>query len=112
MKLTDEQLAVIQRHTDGYRINRERLVSYLEKHMEFNNKALKDYRIDRGMTQSEVAEAIGASVRTYQKWERGDSIPDGHYLLRLMNWLQIEDVQSLIKYDDYADSTNKEVPYE
>lgn len=80
--------------------------------MEFNNKALKDYRIVRGMTQSEVAEAIGASVRTYQKWERGDSIPDGHYLLRLMNWLQIEDVQSLIKYDDYADSTNKEVPYE
>jgi len=80
--------------------------------MEFNNKALKEYRIDRGMTQNEVAEAIGAAVRTYQKWERGDSIPDGHYLLRLMNWLQIEDVQGLIKYEDYPDSTDKEVPYE
>ena len=80
--------------------------------MEFNNKALKEYRMDRGMTQNEVADAIGAAVRTYQKWERGDSVPDGHYLLRLMNWLQIEDVQGLIKYEDYPDSTDKEVPYE
>jgi len=32
MKLTAAQVAVIQRHTDGYRIDREKLVAYLEKH--------------------------------------------------------------------------------
>ena len=50
------------------------------------------------MTQKEVADAIGANVRTYQKWESGESVPDGHFLLRLMNWLQIDNVQELISY--------------
>lgn len=75
--------------------------------MEFNYMALKEFRVARGFTQKEVADAIGANVRTYQKWESNNSIPDGHYLLRIMNWLQIEDVQDLIIYkepsftDDY-----------
>ena len=55
------------------------------------------------MTQNDVAEAIGTSVRTYQKWEGGDTTPDGHNLLRLMNWLEITDVQSLIIYRDCPD---------
>lgn len=52
------------------------------------------------MTQAEVAEAIGTSVRTYQKWENGNTTPDGHNLLRIMNWLDIRDVQDLIEFDD------------
>jgi len=71
--------------------------------MEFNHEALREYRLERKMTQSEVAEAIGTSVRTYQKWEGGDTTPDGHNLLRLMNWLEISDVQSLIIYRDCPD---------
>lgn len=66
--------------------------------MEFNYKALKEFRVARGFTQKEVADAIGANVRTYQKWEGKNSTPDGHYLLRIMNWLQIDDVQDLIFY--------------
>jgi DNA-binding transcriptional regulator YiaG len=66
--------------------------------MEFNYQALKAHRKAAGMTQKEVADAVGANVRTYQKWESKDSVPDGHYLLRIMNWLQIEDVQDLISY--------------
>ena len=54
-------------------------------------------------TQQEVADAIGASVRTYQKWEKGETVPDGHNLLRLLNWLQIESVQQLIKYSFQED---------
>lgn len=71
--------------------------------MEFNHEALREYRIARKMTQNDVAEAIGTSVRTYQKWEGGDTTPDGHNLLRLMNWLEITDVQSLIIYRDCPD---------
>lgn len=66
--------------------------------MEFDYESLKFFRKQRGMTQKEVADAIGANVRTYQKWESGDSTPDGHYLLRIMNWLDIQDVQDIISY--------------
>ena len=67
--------------------------------MDFDSTALRTFRLACGMTQQEVATAIGASVRTYQKWEKGETIPDGHNLLRLMNWLQIGSVQHLIKYN-------------
>ena len=68
--------------------------------MRFSYPALKIFRQERHMTQAEVAEAIGTSVRTYQKWENGDTTPDGHNLLRIMNWLDIRDVQDLIEFDD------------
>ena len=71
--------------------------------MSFDSDALRTFRIDCNMTQQEVADAIGASVRTYQKWEKGEIVPDGHNLLRLMNWLQIESVQQLIKYSFQED---------
>lgn len=71
--------------------------------MQFNHKALKEIRINKGMTQAELASAIGASVRTYQKWEGGETTPDGHHLLRIMNWLNITDVQELIIYSDYTE---------
>ena len=74
--------------------------------MEFNYQALKAYRKAAGMTQKEVAEAVGVNVRTYQKWESKGSVPDGHYLLRIMNWLQIEDVQDLIIYADPDDNAS------
>ena len=38
-----------------------------------------------------MADAIGASVRTYQKWESGVTTPDSRYMLRLLNWLDISD---------------------
>lgn len=71
--------------------------------MQFNHKALKEIRVSKGMTQAELASAIGASVRTYQKWEGGETTPDGHHLLRIMNWLNITDVQELINYSDYTE---------
>ena len=71
--------------------------------MEFDNDALREFRRAKNMTQANVADAIGTSVRTYQKWESGETTPDGHYLLRLMNWLDIDSVQSLVKYIDPPD---------
>lgn len=66
--------------------------------MFFDHDALKEFRLASGMTQKAVADAIGASVRTYQKWEKGETTPDGHYLLRIMNWLNIDSVQQLTRY--------------
>lgn len=75
--------------------------------MSFNHIALKRAKIEHKLKQSDVALAIGTSVRTYQKWESGETTPDGHNLLRLMNWLNISDPQDLITYEDYLD----EPPY-
>ena len=68
--------------------------------MEFDFPILKQKRKQLKFTQQEVADAIGATVRTYQKWENGETTPDGHYLLRLMNWLDIPDAQYAVKYTD------------
>ena len=66
--------------------------------MEFDYEVLKFNRNRLKYTQQEVADAIGATVRTYQKWESGETTPDGHYLLRLLNWLDIRDVQEVVRY--------------
>jgi hypothetical protein len=68
--------------------------------MEFDYGILKINRKRLKYTQRDVADAIGATVRTYQKWESGETTPDGHYLLRLMNWLEIRDVQEVVRYTE------------
>ena len=65
---------------------------------EFDYEALKNYRNVLGLKQQEVADAIGANVRTYQKWESGETTPDGTNLLRLMNWLNIPNVHEVTKW--------------
>ena len=67
--------------------------------MTFNYKIMKERRKALGYTQKQVAEAIQTNVRTYQKWENGETTPDGYYLLRLLNWLDIHDVTLVIKYE-------------
>lgn len=66
--------------------------------MLFDYEMLKSERTKLKFTQKQVADAVGATVRTYQKWENGETTPDGHYLLRLMNWLDISDIQHMVKY--------------
>ena len=68
--------------------------------MNFNFDKAKNCRKMLGFTQQEVADSIGTSVRTYQKWESGESIPEGQYLLRLMNWLGMVDPGFLAWYAD------------
>jgi len=68
--------------------------------MEFDPQALRDIRARQKLSQRQVAEAIGASVRTYQKWESGHTTPDSHHLLRLMNVLDIRDTKELTTWID------------
>lgn len=71
--------------------------------MEFDYAVIRNKRAENGMTQKQVAEAIGASSRTYQKWERGETTPDGHFLLRLMNILDIKELSEVTKIYDVDD---------
>lgn len=68
--------------------------------MSFNYKVMKEKRTELGYTQQQVAEAVQANVRTYQKWENGETTPDGYYLLRILNWLDITDLNDVITYDE------------
>lgn len=67
--------------------------------MSFNHKVMKERRNQLGYTQRQVAEAVGSNLRTYQKWENGETMPDGYYLLRILNWLNITNVNDVIIYD-------------
>ncbi len=66
--------------------------------MQFDYTILKERRKKLGFTQQEVADAVETTVRTYQKWESGETTPDGHFLIRLLNWLDIPDIQNTIEY--------------
>lgn len=68
--------------------------------MSFNYKVLKEHRTLLGYTQQEVADAVQANIRTYQKWENGETKPDGYYLLRILNWLDIPNINDVIIYDE------------
>ena len=75
--------------------------------MEFDKHALEFFRNRRGLTQKKVADSVGVNVRTYQKWERGESIPDGYNLIRLMNYLNIDSVQSFVANYPFEDDNFK-----
>lgn len=67
--------------------------------MDFNYKVIKERRIELGYTQQQVADAVCANVRTYQKWESGETTPDGYYLLKILNWLDIPNINDVITYE-------------
>lgn len=69
MKLTESQINIICHYTDGYRIDREKLISYLEKHRTIKSevfgyctKVSKVFWED--MKQIEIARAEGANGHT------------------------------------------------
>ena len=71
--------------------------------MSFNSETLKYYRNRLDLTQQELADAVGVKLRTYQKWEKGDTIPDGYNLIRLMNYLDIDSVQEFVDNSPFID---------
>ena len=74
--------------------------------MRFDYTVLKDRRLKMKLTQQQVADAVETSIRTYQKWESGETTPDGHYLLRLMNWLDIYNIQDAVKFISMTQGRN------
>jgi transcriptional regulator with XRE-family HTH domain len=57
----------------------------------FSANALKEQRKKRRLTQKEVADKIGVSERTYQKWEQGESTPNATCFMRLLYVLGLFD---------------------
>ena len=57
---------------------------------------MRKFREARGSQQA-VAAALGVDERSYRKWESGRTHPDGFNMLRLLLYLEIEDVQWVAK---------------
>ncbi|SMG37793.1 protein of unknown function [Marivirga sericea] len=51
---------------------------------------IKEFRNEKGWTQSELADKAGLSLRTIQRIESGESIPQGHTLQVLSNLIGVK----------------------
>ena len=76
-------------------------------HMESVTKSLKQARIRRGLSQTDVASILNISRQSVSKWETGRSLPDIDNLIRLSNLYHIS-IDELVKgFDEEKDETKK-----
>ena len=64
---------------------------------------LRATRIARGYTLQKTADAIGIALRSYQKYESGDSEPAYEQLIKLADFLNIP-IDFLLGRDEYLKS--------
>jgi transcriptional regulator with XRE-family HTH domain len=51
---------------------------------------IRDARSDRGLTQDETARRVGVTLRAYQRWEEGASLPHRRNLDKLREVLAVD----------------------
>ena len=59
------------------------------------NISLRNIRKERGLTQAQVAQQSGITVRAYQNYEAGERVPDVLTAIRIANTLRVKDVRKL-----------------
>jgi len=64
---------------------------------------LRATRIARGQTLQKTADALGIALRSYQKYESGDSEPAFDYLVRLADFFDVP-TDFLLGRDAYLES--------
>lgn len=64
---------------------------------------LRATRMARGYTLQQTADAVGVALRSYQKYESGDSEPSFSYLVTLADFLQVP-TDFLLGRDAYLQS--------
>lgn len=71
--------------------------------MKLSGEILRAKRKTMGLTQREAALGVGTLLRTYQNWEKGTTRPDGAFLLKLVNLLDISDLNDFIVNESFSD---------
>lgn len=51
---------------------------------------IKEARKKKGLTQREVAEAVGIALRHYQQFEYTDRIPSGELMIKLVRFFDFD----------------------
>lgn len=67
------------------------------------NDRLRSTRIYRNVTQQQIADAIGISLRSYQRYESGNIEPPYISLICLADFLNVP-IDFLLERDDYLHS--------
>lgn len=61
---------------------------------------IQSLKINRKLLQKEIAEAVGISVRTYQRYETGERTPDTDTLIKLADYFDVSTDYLLGRTDD------------
>lgn len=72
--------------------------------MKLDCSKIVEKREELGYSIKQVAEATDINLRTYQRIENGEGSPDGLNLIKIMNYLDIDSYEDLIKKDIILDS--------
>lgn len=67
---------------------------------------LKELRIERGLTQTEVATAISTSQRNIGRWENLENEPTANFIIALANFFQVSTDFLLGIEDDFGIKKN------
>lgn len=71
------------------------------------DKKIKFYRLQKHMTQEELAEKLNVVRQTVSKWENGQSVPDADVLLRIAEILEVSVNKLLGTQDEIVDVNEK-----
>ncbi len=66
---------------------------------------LKDLRLEKSLTQEEVAKAIKTSQRNIGRWENGENEPTASFIARLANYFDVSADYLLGLEDDFGART-------
>ena len=55
-----------------------------------NSSSIARLRIERGLTQAQLAERIGCPQQTVTRWETGNNLPSTRYLMKIAAALDCE----------------------
>ena len=71
--------------------------------MRLDLRSISKIREEKGLSTKDVSEATNINLRTYQRIEQGETTPDALNLLKVINLLNISDINSLVKKEIIVD---------
>lgn len=69
---------------------------------------LKELRLEKGLTQGQLAERINVSNRSVSRWETGNTLPDISILIELAEFYEA-DIKEIIDGERKSEKTNNEI---
>ena len=88
----------------GYGESRKEVVMDQKK----TGALLKKLRLEKGLTQEQLAEVFGVSDRTVSRWENGRNLPDLSLLVELADYYD-SDIREIIDGERRSDRMDKEM---
>lgn len=69
---------------------------------------LKKLRIEKGLTQEQLAEKLNVSNRSVSRWETGSTLPDISLIIDLADYYEV-DIKELVEGERKSEIMNKEL---